>query len=236
MSNASNLDVMVSAKWKETISGSKDVTATEIVEHDNFLRRTFLTTCRSIPAGFGDSIREAELRMYRETMMDPFYGEPKTEDLLYEITGERERRMETMIRPRKVIIEAEDGKNYVGMVERIEASPMKFHGVKVEALLTDQEAGHYGIKRVVFDNPSTIVYWTDGSKTVVTCQDNMQAVKKKVDGKEIIVMKPRAALSYSKEVGLAMCCAKKMFGNKGNYNNIFRKFLGEEAAAEEENG
>ena len=133
-----------------------------------------------------------------------------------------------MINPRKVTIEAADGKTYVGNVVRIETAPFDCHSVKVEALLTDQEVGNYGIKRVVFDNPSTIVYWTDGSKTVVTCQDNPLAVKNKVDGKETIVMKPKAAPSYSKEVGLAMCFAKKMLGNKGNYNNVFRKFLREE--------
>lgn len=63
------------------------------------------------------------------------------------------------------------------------------------------------IKKVIFNNPATIVYWTDGSKTVVKCQDGD---------------------TYSKETGLALCLAKKAMGNKGNYNDIFRKWIPEE--------
>lgn len=63
------------------------------------------------------------------------------------------------------------------------------------------------IKKVIFNNPATIVYWNDGTKTVVKCQDGDK---------------------YDKELGLAMCCSKKLFGNKGNFNNIFKKFIGDE--------
>lgn len=63
------------------------------------------------------------------------------------------------------------------------------------------------IKDVIFNPPATIVLWADGTKTVVKCQEN--------EGE------------YSKEVGLAMCICKKVYGNKGNYNNIFKKFIKE---------
>lgn len=63
------------------------------------------------------------------------------------------------------------------------------------------------IKKVIFNNPATIVYWTDGSKTVVKCQDGDV---------------------FDKEKGLAMAIAKKSFGNKGNYCNVFKKFIKEE--------
>ena len=63
------------------------------------------------------------------------------------------------------------------------------------------------IKDVIFNPPATIVLWADETKTVVKCQEN--------EGK------------YSKEVGLAMCICKKVYGNKGNYNNIFKKFIKE---------
>ena len=62
------------------------------------------------------------------------------------------------------------------------------------------------IKNVIFNAPATIVYWADGSKTVVKCQDEDK---------------------YSKEVGLAMCIVKKTLGNKGNYNDIFRTWIPE---------
>lgn len=58
------------------------------------------------------------------------------------------------------------------------------------------------VKKVIFNPPATIVYWFDGTKTVVKAQDG-----------EI----------FDKEKGFAMACAKKFFGNKGNYYNEFRK-------------
>ena len=63
------------------------------------------------------------------------------------------------------------------------------------------------IKDVIFNPPATIVLWADGTKTVVKCQED--------EGE------------YSKEVGLAMCICKKVYGNKGNYNNVFKKFIKE---------
>ena len=63
------------------------------------------------------------------------------------------------------------------------------------------------IKKVIFNDPATIVYWKDGTKTVVKCQDGDV---------------------YDKEKGLAMCVAKKFFGNKGNFNKVFNKYIGED--------
>lgn len=72
---------------------------------------------------------------------------------------------------------------------------------------------HYGanpgcvpqIKDVIFNNPATIVFWADGTKTVVKCQD------------EDI---------YDPEKGLAMAISKKALGNQGNYCNELKKWLG----------
>ena len=63
------------------------------------------------------------------------------------------------------------------------------------------------IKDVIFNPPATIVLWADGTKTVVKCQEDKD--------------------EYSKEVGLAMCICKKVYRNKGNYNNVFKKFIKE---------
>lgn len=71
----------------------------------------------------------------------------------------------------------------------------KRHGAKPN--ITDR------IRDVIFNNPATIVKWTDGTKTVVKAQ---------------------AGDTYSKEVGLAMCIVKKMCGNKGNYNDVFARW------------
>lgn len=51
---------------------------------------------------------------------------------------------------------------------------------------------------------TTVVKWADGTITKVKTQNGD---------------------TYSPEVGLAMCIAKKAMGNKGNYNNVFKKWL-----------
>lgn len=62
------------------------------------------------------------------------------------------------------------------------------------------------IKDVIFNKPATIILWNDGTKTVVKCQDGDE---------------------YSEELGLAMCIAKKALGNKGNFNDVFKKWVPE---------
>lgn len=62
------------------------------------------------------------------------------------------------------------------------------------------------IKKVIFNNPATIVYWEDCSKTVVKCEKE----------------------KYDPEKGLAMAIAKRSLGNKGNYFEVFKKWIGED--------
>lgn len=64
------------------------------------------------------------------------------------------------------------------------------------------------IKNVIFNDPATIVFWTDNTKTVVKCENE----------------------DYDPEKGLAMCVCKKMLGNKGNYYEVFKKWLPKEEA------
>lgn len=61
------------------------------------------------------------------------------------------------------------------------------------------------IKNVIFNDPATIVYWKDGTKTVVKCQ-------------------AQTGDTYSKETGLAMCFVKKVLGNKGNFNEVLKEW------------
>lgn len=65
---------------------------------------------------------------------------------------------------------------------------------------------HLRIKKVIFNDPATIVYWPDGTKTVV-----------KAEGE-----------AFDPEKGLAMAIAKKSLGNKGNYYDVFREWLPKE--------
>lgn len=63
------------------------------------------------------------------------------------------------------------------------------------------------IKKVIFNHPATIVYWADGSKTVVKAQDDEP---------------------FDKEKGMAMAIAKKALGDEGNYYNEFKKWISDE--------
>lgn len=61
-------------------------------------------------------------------------------------------------------------------------------------------------KKVIFNAPATIVYWTDGTKTVVKCDERD---------------------TYSREAGLALCYMKKALGNKGNFNEVLKRWVSE---------
>lgn len=60
------------------------------------------------------------------------------------------------------------------------------------------------IKKVIFNDPATIVCWFDGTKTVVKCQNGEK---------------------FDKEKGLALCFMKKVKGNKSNFNNVFKEWI-----------
>ena len=65
------------------------------------------------------------------------------------------------------------------------------------------------VKKVIYSGPCTIVIWADDSKTIVRCQDGD---------------------TYSKEVGLLMCLAKKVWGTNtsgSNFNDYISKVISE---------
>ena len=62
------------------------------------------------------------------------------------------------------------------------------------------------IKKVKFNPPATIIFWTDNTKTVVKCNGE----------------------DYDPEKGFAMCICKKVLGNRGNYYEVFKKWLPQE--------
>lgn len=157
-----------------------------------------------------------------------YLGESSTATILMDLGEEENEVMGMSLNARKikeVTIKCEDGKTYEGRVERIVGCPYDISSQELTVKVSKQASGNYGIKEVIFQNPATIVYWTDGTKTVVNCMDNAEIKKKIVDGKETIVRKPRKCDTYSKEVGLAMAISKKWAGNEGNYNKIFREFI-----------
>ena len=66
------------------------------------------------------------------------------------------------------------------------------------------------ITKVIFNNPATIVFWSDGTKTVVKCDERDE---------------------FDPEKGLAMAICKKHFGG-GFYNDIFKKWIPKEETPE----
>ena len=70
------------------------------------------------------------------------------------------------------------------------------------------------IKNVIFNDPATIVFWEDGTKTVVKCQDGDE---------------------FDPEKGLAMAITKKAYGNKGNYCNKLKTWLPKEEQVDTSN-
>lgn len=158
------------------------------------------------------------------TARNEVISEQSLSELIEEIEGKKEDNMDSLAnrKIKKVVIECEDGSTFEGEIKRIEGCPFDYRSMMVEAKV-GAPVGHYGIKEVIFANPSTIVKWTDGTVTVVTCQDNIQTIEK--SGEKKARTKPMPSDNYSKEIGLAMCIAKKWAGNQGNYNNIFRKYI-----------
>ena len=67
--------------------------------------------------------------------------------------------------------------------------------------------------RVIYNDPATIAFWSDGTKTIVKAQPG-----------DI----------FDPEKGLAMAIAKKACGNTGNYYNGFKKWLPKNQVGNEE--
>ena len=64
------------------------------------------------------------------------------------------------------------------------------------------------IKNVIFNPPATVVYWSDGTKTVVKCSPNDK---------------------FDPEKGLVMAIAKRCANNSGSYYKEIQKWIGEES-------
>ena len=62
---------------------------------------------------------------------------------------------------------------------------------------------YFGIKKVIYNYPATIVIWADGTKTVVKCHSD-----------EV----------FDPEKGLAMAICKKAFGNGYDFHQVFKKW------------
>lgn len=69
---------------------------------------------------------------------------------------------------------------------------------------TNLANGYIDPKEVIFAPPATIVYWQDGTKTVVKCSEEDE---------------------FSEEMGFVLCFMKKWFGNTGKFNDYINDAL-----------
>lgn len=116
----------------------------------------------------------------------------------------------------EVFITDREGKRVPLKVEEVEFnifnSYPEIRGYLVGSVSTIKSKKDPRIEKVIFNDPATIVFWSDNTKTVVKCQEGD---------------------TYSKELGLAMCISKKFLGNKGNFNEEFKKWIPEEPVEED---
>lgn len=59
------------------------------------------------------------------------------------------------------------------------------------------------IRKVIFNDPATVVLWSDGTKTVVKCSPED---------------------TFDMEKGLAMAIVKKMAGNNNHFHKVFKQY------------
>ena len=63
---------------------------------------------------------------------------------------------------------------------------------------------YFDIENVIFNGPATIVFWADGTKTVV---------------------KTQTGETFDPEKGLSMAITKRALGNQGNYYNTIKEWV-----------
>ena len=92
-----------------------------------------------------------------------------------------------------------------GEATRIELDLVDPETIKTREMLYGVDLSRHvpQIKDVKFECPATIVFWADGTKTVVRAQGE----------------------AYDPEKGLAMAISRKVMGNKRDYYHVFLKCL-----------
>lgn len=99
--------------------------------------------------------------------------------------------------------------DYFSYSNRYNKGPYTISTLDYGTISTKQKAMN-SITNVIFNNPATIVCWSDGTKTVVKCDERDE---------------------FDPEKGLAMAICKKHFGG-GFYNDIFKKWIPKEEPPE----
>lgn len=56
-------------------------------------------------------------------------------------------------------------------------------------------------EKIIFNNPTTIIKWNDGSKTIVKCEND----------------------EFSEEFGVAMAFMRKIYGSRGEFKRMIKR-------------
>ena len=102
--------------------------------------------------------------------------------------------------------------DFYGKPSHLDSAIVKYveNDIEVTKNLCNHIFGYFAqnrftIKKVIFNKPATIVFWADGTKTVVKCAD-------------FDIFDP--------EKGLAMAICKRVYGER--FHSVFKEFLPEE--------
>lgn len=91
-------------------------------------------------------------------------------------------------------------------IERNERRYRKYKKELDEMLFEERLFNYFGIEKVIFNPPATIVIWLDGTKTVVKCNGE----------------------KFDQEKGLAMAISKRALAVGNKYHKVFKKWCKEE--------
>lgn len=92
---------------------------------------------------------------------------------------------------------------------RVDQSLGREPEVKIEGFLTklgkrEPQAPELMVTNVIYNDPATVVYWSDKTRTVVKCQPDDK---------------------FDSELGFLLALCKKVCGNTGKYNDLLRECI-----------
>lgn len=155
--------------------------------HFRFQRGDLVRTCQVNYAEIANTFVEFELRMIEHLKRD-FH--------LEETEGTKEVFKKTLNR-----IYGRENMNFYMDTDMALAAHERYYNMYKKK--TPKQKALAKIQNVIFNDPATIVIWSDGTKTVVKAENE----------------------PYDPEKGLAMAIAKKFFDNKSYYFDVFKKWL-----------
>ena len=79
----------------------------------------------------------------------------------------------------------------------------------------EPQAPELAVTDVIYNDPATVVYWSDKTRTVVKCQPGD---------------------TYDPKTGFLLALCKKVCGNTGNYNDLLRECVPGYGKEDTENG